>query len=212
VTGGGARLLVVDVDPKSGGDASLCDLAEVHGGEWLNTLHVETGSRGSHFFFVYPEGMELRNSSGKIAPGIDTRAQGGYVVLAPSLHASGRRYRLAGAKPIQVAPAWLLEDLTRSPEQKPARTIDFQERRARVVGAGALIPEGERNDGLFRVGCAIWGNGNAQDSSDLHVQLLTVNAERCSPPLTDAEVAQITGSVARYPRGVPITEAGAFRG
>jgi hypothetical protein len=39
------------------------------------------------------------------------------------------------------------------------------------------------------------------------MQLLVINAERCSPPLTDAEVAQLTGSVARYPRGVPIEEA-----
>jgi hypothetical protein len=206
VTGGAIRLLVVDVDPKSGGDASLCDLAEAHGDEWLDTLRVETGSRGSHFFFVYPEGIELRNSTGKLAPGIDTRAEGGYVVLPPSLHASGRRYMLEGAKPMQAAPQWLVDDLTRAPEQKPAQTIVFQERRPRSAGAGALIPEGERNDGLFRVGCGIWGSGGAQDPSDLHMQLLEVNAERCSPPLTDAEVARITGSVTRYPRGLPITE------
>jgi hypothetical protein len=36
------------------------------------------------------------------------------------------------------------------------------------------------------------------------MQLLQVNAERCSPLLTDAEVAQIVGSINRYPRGVPV--------
>jgi putative DNA primase/helicase len=204
-TGGAIRLLVVDVDPKSGGDASLCDLTEAHGQEWLNTLHIETGSRGSHFFYTYPPEIELRNTASKLAPGIDTRASGGYVVLPPSIHVSGRQYTIKEAAEMQSAPLWLVETLTRAPGELPAKVIDFQERRARP-GGSAVFAEGERNDGLFRVACAIWGSGGAKDITDLHMQALQVNAERCSPTLTDAEVAQVVGSVARYPRGVPIRE------
>jgi hypothetical protein len=204
-TGGAIRLLVVDVDPKSGGDASLCDLVEAHGGEWLNTLHVETGSLGSHFFYTYPADVELRNSAGALAPGIDTRAEGGYVVLPPSLHVSGRRYRLKETVTIQPAPVWIIEEFTRPAEQKPSVVVNFQERRTRR-GGGSCFAEGERNHGLFRVGCAIWGGGQASDIADLHQQLLQVNVERCSPPLDDAEVAQIVGSIQRYPRGVPISQ------
>jgi len=208
--GGAARLVAVDVDPKSGGDASLFDLVEAHGGEWLDTLHVETGSLGSHFFFTYPEGVELRNSANVLAPGVDIRAEGGYVVLPPSLHVSGRRYALKSAAPMQPAPAWLVEDLTRPRDQKPSVVVDFQERRTHTHGGGAIIGEGERNERMFKIGCAIWGGGNASDLTDLHAQLLQVNAERCSPSLTDAEVAEIVGSVARYPRGVPVPK-GAHR-
>lgn len=38
VMGGPFRLIGVDIDPRSGGDASLCDLVEAHGDEWLETL------------------------------------------------------------------------------------------------------------------------------------------------------------------------------
>jgi len=201
--GGAVRLLAVDVDPRHGGDASLFDLTEAHGGKWLETRHVETGSRGSHFFFTYPEGIELRNTTNNLAPGIDTRAEGGYVVLPPSLHVSGRRYTLKSAVQIQPAPAWLVEELTRPADQKPPVVVNFQERRTHTRGGG-IIGEGERNARMFKIGCAIWGKGQAQDLTDLHMQLLQVNAERCSPLLTDAEVAEIVGSINRYPRGVPV--------
>ncbi len=201
--GGAQRLVVVDVDPKSGGNASLHDLAAAHGDEWLNTLHVETGSRGSHFYFFYPETVELRNSASKIAPGIDIRGEGGQVILPPSRHASGRRYALTTAAEIKPAPAWLIDELTRPPDQKPSVVVDFQERNVRAVGGG-IIPEKTRNDSIFRIGCAIWGKGQAEDLTDLHAQLLQVNAERCSPPLDDAEVTQIVGSINRYPRGLPV--------
>lgn len=208
----GDGLLVVDVDPKHGGDASLCDLMEAHGNEWLNTLTVRTGSGGSHFFFNYSPELDLKNTANKLAPGIDSRAGRGYVVLPPSMHVSGNRYTLVnltsrGELPVQRdADAWLLEDLTRPRDVQPTKVINFQERRPRA-GAGGIIPEGERNDTIFRVGCAIWGKGEAEGAADLHMQLLEVNATRCTPALTDAEVAQIVGSVMRYPRGVPVPVA-----
>jgi hypothetical protein len=206
--GGEMRLLAVDIDPKHGGDATLYDLTEAHGPEWLDTLNTQTGSKGDHFIFNYPHDVELKNSAGKLGPGIDTRAEGGYIVLPPSVHASGRRYRLKNTTATREAPAWLIEALTRTPEQTPSVVVDFQERRERK--SGGVIAEGERNERVFKVGCALWGHGEAADVTDLHVQLLQVNAERCSPPLADAEVAQIAASIAaRYVRGVPIQEGAA---
>ncbi len=202
--GGARRLVVVDVDPKSGGNASLHDLAAAHGDEWLKTLHIETGSLGAHFYFSYPADVELRNSASKIAPGIDIRGEGGQVVLPPSLHVSGRRYVVKEAAEIQPAPAWLIEELTRPADQKPSVVVDFQERRGAHTRGGGVIGEGERNDRMFRIGCAIWGKGQAEDLTDLHMQLLQVNAERCAPPLPDSEIAVIVGSINGYPRGVPV--------
>jgi hypothetical protein len=205
-TGGPLRLLVFDSDPRHGGDASLCDLIQAHGAEWVNTLQVNTGGGGHHFFFNYPEVVELRNTAGKVAPGIDTRAEGGYVVLPPSLHASGRRYRLMNETPTQPAPAWLIEALTRTPAQPASVVVDFQERRERKAD-GAIIAEGERNEQIFRVGCAIWGKGKAADAVDLAAQLRDVNTQRCNPPLADTEVAQIAAGIAgRYVHGVPVQE------
>jgi len=204
LTGEASGLLVVDIDPKSGGDLSLTDLIEAYGDEWLDTLKVRTGSGGFHFFFEYPKGRDLRNTAGKIAPGIDTRANGGYVVLPSSKHVSGNRYELLDDARPRPLPAWLLERLTATRTQPPSKVINFQ---AKASGAsGSVIPYGQRNDALFRIGCALWGKGETENLPDLHAQMLEVNARRCSPPLDDSEVAKLAANIAAsYPRGVPVS-------
>ena len=84
-------VIVLDVDPRHGGDESLRDLEALH--ELLpETVSVETGGGGAHYWFHPPEGREIRNSSGALGPGLDIRGAGGYVLVPPSLHQSGRRY------------------------------------------------------------------------------------------------------------------------
>src|SRR5262249_22102219 len=47
------------------------------------TITVKTPRGGRHYYFRYPDnGTEIRNSTSKIAPGIDVRGEGGYVVCA----------------------------------------------------------------------------------------------------------------------------------
>ncbi|MGI8656847.1 MAG: bifunctional DNA primase/polymerase [Pyrinomonadaceae bacterium] len=203
LTGEVSGVLVVDIDPKSGGDLSLTDLTEAYGDEWLDTLKVRTGSGGFHFFFEYPKGLDLRNTAGKIAPGIDTRANGGYVVLPSSRHVSGNRYELLDDVRALPLPEWLLERLTATKTQPPAKVINFQARERAT--SGSVIPDGQRNHRLFKVGCGIWGHGEAEHLPDLHAQMLEVNARRCSPPLDDAEVAKLAANIAAsYVRGVII--------
>lgn len=206
--GGPLNLIGVDVDPRSGGDASLCDLCEAHGDDWLNTFTVRTGSLGYHFIFRLPEGVEPHR--GKLAPGIDLKSEGGYLVAPPSVHASGRRYEVERNEYIAEAPAWLVEELTRS-ENEPAKVpVNFQEYRDRRASAGGAIVQGERNERLFRVGCALWGKGEVGGRSDLLHELMRVNVERVSPPLESSEVYKIVDSISnRYPLGVPIQEGAA---
>lgn len=47
---------------------------------------------GRHYIFRQPEGMVLRNTTGRIAPRVDTRANGGYIVVPPSV-VENRPYR-----------------------------------------------------------------------------------------------------------------------
>ena len=103
---------VVDVDPRHGGDRSLAELVDRHGR--LPRTWVAQSGRGDglHIFFAWPEDIEIRNSTGKIGPGVDVRGAGGFVVLPPSPHASGGRYRWLGppdALDLAPAPRWLLE-------------------------------------------------------------------------------------------------------
>ena len=89
VTGQVSGIVVVDVDAGHGGLESWAELQDIHGR--INTLTSLTGGGGMHLWFQAPAD-ELKSTAGTIAPGIDTRAEGGYVVAPPSLHISGQRY------------------------------------------------------------------------------------------------------------------------
>ena len=90
---GPSGLLVLDIDPRHGGDESLERLEGRH--RHFYGLKVRTGGGGWHLFFRKPDGAMVKSRSNALGdgyPGIDVRADGGYVVLPPSLHASGKQY------------------------------------------------------------------------------------------------------------------------
>src|SRR5262249_61762367 len=82
----GVTRTVLDVDLATGGRESLARL-EAQYGPLPVTAKVLTGGGGEHYHFARVPG--LRNSAGKIAPGLDIRGEGGYVLLPPSTHISG---------------------------------------------------------------------------------------------------------------------------
>src|SRR5690606_19945929 len=81
---------VIDVDPRNDGVATMQRLVGAHG-ELPDTLAAATGSDppGGHIWLRIPPGMRL---PGKLGPGVDIKQHGGYVVVPPSRHASGRNY------------------------------------------------------------------------------------------------------------------------
>jgi predicted P-loop ATPase len=111
-TGRASGLVVLDVDPRNGGDDTLGELIAKHG-QLPETVSTITGSGGAHYLFRYPAGVE-RVKSRAVGRGLDCKADGGYVVAAPSLHASGRNYHWEvtsqpGDVEVAELPAWLLE-------------------------------------------------------------------------------------------------------
>ena len=111
-TGEPSGVWVLDLDGEEG-VASFLALQEEHG-RIPPTPTSRTGGGGWHGLFRMPEGRDVRNSARRVGPGIDVRGTGGYVVLPPSGHVSGRRYEwVAGRSPddLQVAhaPIWLLD-------------------------------------------------------------------------------------------------------
>ena len=88
-TGGVSGIVVLDVDPRNGGDGSLLELERVHG-SLPETASVSTGGGGRHFYFAAPKGAAR---SGVLADGLDFKADGGYVVAPPSIHPDGGEYR-----------------------------------------------------------------------------------------------------------------------
>lgn len=71
---------------------------------WEDATRTQnTGGGGRHVIFDR-QGKPYGNQAGALPAGIDIRGVGGYIVLAPSLHASGRRYEWANDKPYAPMP------------------------------------------------------------------------------------------------------------
>lgn len=93
-------VVVVDVDPRKGGDATFSSIRE----KLPATLAARTPRGGFHLYFGVPEGTDLGNYV-DLLEGIDSKTRGGYV-LAPG--APGYSW-LDGPEEPAPAPDWLIE-------------------------------------------------------------------------------------------------------
>jgi hypothetical protein len=89
-TGEPAGVVVLDVDPRNGGDESLFEFESAHG-PLPSTPCVKTGGGGQHYYFRHP-GVRVPCSAGLLGPGLDVKSDGGYVITPASVHPNGRAY------------------------------------------------------------------------------------------------------------------------
>ena len=193
----GLTVLDVDVDP----DKALDGNDELHQLEHANaklpdTVECLTPRGGRHIYFEYVPGV--RNSASKLAPGLDIRGEGGYVILPPS-GANGRRYEweASSTKNPAVMPRWLVVKLKDSPKTSSQPSDN-------------PVPEGGRNAHLASLAGSMRRPGMSIEA--ITAALKAENARRCDPPLTDAEVEKIAKSVGRYapepaPDNTPVLDA-----
>jgi hypothetical protein len=196
---GPSGLIVPDIDPRHGGDASFEALRARLGASTFETLTHQTGGGGAHYIFhAPPEVVEKigshTNALGPEFPGIDVKAAGGYIVAPPSQHIFGAQYTKELSSPDDPAelPQQLASLLIGFAQQKPSTGAITSER----------IPEGTRHDRLFRAACALRRQGaNAQTIGEA---LRGMNAQ-CDPPLDKRELLNLARDVAaRYaPEGAP---------
>ena len=100
---------VVDLDRKPGGDDGVMEweqLEQKHGKG--NTHTVETPSTGQHKYFQHQAGIRNIPLDG-LAPGIEVKGEGGYVILPPSVMSNGKGYTVINASAPAPMPAWLLQ-------------------------------------------------------------------------------------------------------
>jgi hypothetical protein len=104
-------LVVLDIDPRNGGDDTLASLTNIHGA-LPDTAMVLTGGGGQHYYFLCPVGIEL---AGKMGNGIDLKSQGGYVIAPPSIHPNGNSYEWEASSDlleghyIANLPVWIIK-------------------------------------------------------------------------------------------------------
>lgn len=111
-----SHVIVVDTDPRHGGDVGLEQLVERHG-PLPATLTAASGrgDGGRHYYFTRPFG---KLSSKHLPHGVDLKTSSGYVVAPPSVHPdTGGRYVWADESPIAPPPAWLADLLVVPPPQ-----------------------------------------------------------------------------------------------
>jgi hypothetical protein len=81
LTGAASGIVVLDLDPRNGGDETLQRFITEHG-PLPKTVTVATGGGGFHFYFAHPGG---RIASCELGPGLELKADGGFVIGPPSL-------------------------------------------------------------------------------------------------------------------------------
>lgn len=195
--GGSTKIVILDVDcdHDSGkfGDETLKGLEEQYGSlpeTWL----CLTGGGGLHYYFSY-DGGDIKNDV-NFLPGLDVRTTGGYVVVPPSLHASGRRYEWEGAhepwdSQIAPLPGWL-HDLIAHGKARPSGDGNRFE-------IPQTVTKGGRNRTMFRLAASLRAKGLTK--SAILAAVWEENQKRCEPPLERREIETICLSAGRYERG-----------
>lgn len=179
---GPSGLLVIDLDmPKSQnkgnsnadtpcGVTTFAALCERTGTPVPRTRTIRTASGGSHLYFPAPTAVRLHNTAGTLAPLVDTRAWGGYVVAAGST-INGRTYEVTGPALLNPLPPPLLARLIPPHPSTPVRAATVAARTGRAAEAALIwgrrnvrqAPEGTRNARLLESARAMgrfvaWGD------------------------------------------------------
>lgn len=140
--------VVVDVDPRNGGAVQLVAMQERFV-QLPATRTAQTGGLGWHLWFGY-DGEAVK----ELAPGIDIKTHDGYVVVPPSLHATGNAYIWTNPGPIVDAPDYLRSLLARPPIIiRPACGHITEARMSGLVRFVAEAPEGRLNINLYWAAC-----------------------------------------------------------
>jgi hypothetical protein len=191
-------LLVVDVDPLESGAANpwLRDEPD----KYLDLAAAPTALTprgGHHHVFAKPAGKGWRCTTSRLVPKVDTRTDGGYIVVAPSRRSDGAYSWVPGLEldcppeRLPQPPPWLVALL----DGLATETLTFAH-----VAAGAAqanpIPSGQRNATLARLAGTMRHVGMSRE--EIAAALLQVNRDRCIPPLSPREVERIATSIARY--------------
>lgn len=204
----GAGTLILDVDAGKNGYASLLEI------DLPPTLTVKTPGGGEHQYFTGPD---VQNSVDRIAPGLDIRSAGGYVVGPGSYFAdaesvskgyTGHWQVLQDMAPVPAPEAFVLlcgQGKERERDRSPAAAQDQPEDIARArehLANAEPATEGRGGDlHTYKVACTLRDLGLSEETA-LAMMAGHWN-ERCLPPWSRDELAAKVANAFSYGQNRP---------
>lgn len=198
--GDDAALLVVDCDGPEGA-AHWARLQAQHGTA-PETFTSKT-PRGEHHYYTVPNAV--KQSAGRLAPHVDIRSQGGYVV-APGSVVDGTRYIVLHERPLAPAPDWLIALCGEAKEKAAAPVIPIDgidqgkaaaRAKAYLLNDAPPALEGDGGDDTtFKVVCRVKDLGvDAETAEDLLSEHWN---PRCQPPWSDEDLHTKVANAYKY--------------
>lgn len=172
---------VLDVDPRNGGHISIEQF------KLPETPFVKTGGGGWHYYFNYS--IKAKTGSSLIAPGLDIRNDGGYVIIPPS---KTEKLYIWNDDDIPFAdvPEWMFTD------QYEKITKNFE------VPDGP-IEQGKQEETLFRLVCSLKYKKMTPGIIQKTLRVIIDDKEKCpqdpNNPFTDKDIERWIKSAFKYP-------------
>lgn len=182
VTGKVSNMVVLDVESDC--PYPIEDLLK----RYPTQMYSRTGSGGYHLFYQYPTTVTHVSNRVRIFDGADLRADGGFIVLPPTMHPSGNRYEWVKRGPLGAFPTALLELQAQPKVQNDGWISEL------LRG----VSEGGRNDACARLAGYFFKKGL---NSDIVETLLMEWNERNDPPMPAREVRTTIKSIERNHAG-----------
>lgn len=190
---------VFDIDGREGLE-SLFNLQINAEDDTLTRLHAHATTPGGGLHIYTALVPDLKCTASKLAPKVDTRAAGGYVIAPGSRRKDGKAYEFRPGE-IAEAPQWLF-DLCRdrgllrdANPSKPATRAPVTFPPGIPPGTRALIEsgtgEGSRNDEAFQIACQLRDEGLTESAA---LALVEEFAANCNPRLSNAEAGEACAS------------------
>ena len=181
ITGKISGVFVVDADGPLGIQWMTNNLPKT-------TVYVHT-AKGLHAYYLIPADALIKNLV-RLAPEVDIRGEGGYIVAPPSVHQSGHVYRW-----VFLLDGW--DDLAeyKPPSGKTASgnlNIDLSKNVASTSPIMTPVSIGERNNKLAQLAGRWIGMGH--DDSEVQALAKAWNAKN-NPPLGEKELMKTLWSI-----------------
>jgi len=177
-TGEYSGLIIIDLDSVAAKD----EVKKLLGNYDIAIVpRVRTG-KGWQLFFKYP-GFNIKSRTG-ILHHVDVRGDSGYVCACPSKHISGKIYQWE-VKPtaeLPELPSELLKLISTTSINGETEEEGYHER-FDTAKALAGVPEGQRDETLFRLACKL---RNADIPQDMAERLIQEAAQNCQPPFPES--------------------------